>query len=70
MPKLQLKQAVNLLIQSIHSSFDLPSIFTSATTGVGKLLKLDRVEITQYLPEQKIWTPIVEYRDNPTVPSA
>jgi len=67
--KLHLEQAVNLLIQSIHSSFDLSTIFTAATTGVGKLLKLDRVVINQYLPESEIWQPLVEYLDNPAIPA-
>jgi hypothetical protein len=67
--RLQLEQSVNLLLQSIHSSFDLSTIFTAATTGIGKLLKLDRVEITQYLPEHETWTPIVEYLKHQDVPS-
>lgn len=68
--KLQLEQAVNLLTQSIHSSFDLSTIFTAATTGVGKLLKLDSVVIDRYLPESETWQSLVEYRDNPALPSA
>jgi hypothetical protein len=68
--KLQLEQSVNLLLQSIHSSFDLSTIFTAATTGIGKLLELDRVEITQYMPEQEVWTPIDEYLDRRDIPSS
>jgi PAS domain S-box-containing protein len=67
--RLQLEQAVNLLLQSIHSSFDLSTVFTAATTGVGKLLKIDRVQISQYLPDREIWKPLIEYCDSPTIPS-
>ncbi|NJM27890.1 MAG: GAF domain-containing protein [Pseudanabaena sp. RU_4_16] len=62
-PKTYPEQAVNLLLQSIHSSFDLSTIFIAATTAIGKLLQLDRVEIIQYLPDRGIWISIAEYQD-------
>ncbi|AFY73802.1 PAS domain S-box [Synechococcus sp. PCC 7502] len=61
--KLQLEQSVNLLLQSIYSTFDLSSIFTAATTGLGKLLKLDRVEVIKYLPDLETWTSLVQYQE-------
>ncbi|MDX1977815.1 MAG: PAS domain S-box protein [Pseudanabaenaceae cyanobacterium bins.68] len=54
--QLSLEQAVNLLLQSIHSSSQLSDIFTAARLGVSRILQLDQVLIRQFWGELGRWT--------------
>jgi PAS domain S-box-containing protein len=54
------EQALNQLTQAIRRSLDLQTIFGTATQEIEKLLKVDRTQIVQYLPEQKLWVNVAE----------
>ena len=54
------EQALNQLTQAIRRSLDLETIFSTATHEIEKLLQVDRVQIIQYLPEQKLWVNVAE----------
>lgn len=56
----QREQALNHLTQAIRCSLDLQTIFSTATREIEKLLKVDRTQIVQYLPEQKLWVNVAE----------
>jgi PAS domain S-box-containing protein len=54
------EQALNQLTQAIRRSLDLETIFGTATQEIEKLLKVDRTQIVQYLPERKLWVNVAE----------
>jgi PAS domain S-box-containing protein len=54
------EQALNQLTQAIRRSLDLQTIFGTATQEIEKLLKVDRTQIVQYLPERKLWVNVAE----------
>ncbi|HBB31253.1 MAG TPA: diguanylate cyclase [Cyanobacteria bacterium UBA8803] len=54
------EQALNQVTQAIRSSLDLNTIFSTATRKIGELLQVDRAQILQYLPEQKLWVNVAE----------
>ncbi|HEY9829480.1 MAG TPA: GAF domain-containing protein [Stenomitos sp.] len=56
----QREQALNQLTQAIRRSLDLPTIFSTATCEIEKLLEVDCVQIVQYLSEQKLWVSVAE----------
>ncbi len=56
----QREQALNQLTQAIRCSLDLQTIFSTATREIEKLLKVDRTEIVQYLPERQLWVNVAE----------
>jgi PAS domain S-box-containing protein len=56
----QREQALNQLTQAIRRSLDLPTIFSTATCEIEKLLEVDCVQIVQYLPEQELWVKVAE----------
>lgn len=62
--QVQKEEALNRVIQIIRNSLDLSTIFSTAVIDIGELLEVDQVAITQYLPEQQIWVPVAEYRQN------
>ncbi len=64
------ERATHRVIQAIRNSLNLATIFTTATTEIGKLLKVDRAEIVQYRPEQGIWLNVASYRCTPDLPDA
>ncbi|MCL6433214.1 MAG: GAF domain-containing protein [Leptolyngbyaceae cyanobacterium HOT.MB2.61] len=64
------ERATHRVIQAIRNSLDLTTIFTTATTEIGKLLKVDRAEIVQYQPERGIWLNVASYRCTPDLPDA
>ncbi len=53
---LELSIGINVLSQIIHSTYDLSTIFTTATTMIAKLLHMDYVEISEYIPKSQTWT--------------
>jgi PAS domain S-box-containing protein len=68
--KLKRECAINLITQAIRNSLDLDTVFEATVMAIGKLLPVDRVSVTQYLPTRQVWQPIAEYRSSSSVPSA
>lgn len=62
------EQVLNQVTQAIRNSLDLNTIFVTATSEIGRLLQVDRAEIVQYLPEQKIWLNVASYRRSSDLP--
>lgn len=63
------EQTLNYVIQSIRDSIEIDTIFTTTVEQIGRLLKLDRALITEYMPEQKGWVAIHEHTPDPSIPS-
>src|SRR5207237_8309223 len=53
-----------------RNPLDLETIFSTAVEEIGKLLQVDRVVIVEYLPEQKLWLNVADYRASPNLPVA
>jgi PAS domain S-box-containing protein len=64
------EQLLNQLTQAIRSSLDLETIFATAVRKIGELLQVDHAYIVQYLPEQKVWLNVSEYRKSLDLPGA
>jgi PAS domain S-box-containing protein len=64
------EQLLNQLTQAIRSSLDLETIFATAVREIGSLLEVDYAHIVQYLPEQKLWLTVSEYRKSLDLPVA
>ncbi|NJM57300.1 MAG: response regulator [Synechococcales cyanobacterium RU_4_20] len=64
MNQAQKEQALNRVIQEIHKSMDLGTVFFTAISEIGKLLRLDFATIMNYSPQQQIWLPVAEYRQS------
>ncbi|ARV57865.1 hypothetical protein BZZ01_03755 [Nostocales cyanobacterium HT-58-2] len=62
------EQVLNRVIQAIRSTLDLETIFSTAVEEIGKLLQVDHVKISQYLPEKKIWLTLAHYRSRLELP--
>ncbi|NJN29969.1 MAG: diguanylate cyclase [Synechococcales cyanobacterium RM1_1_8] len=60
----QKDQALNRVIQEIHKSMELETVFFTAVSEIGRLLKLDFANIMSYSPEQQIWLSVAEYRQS------
>ncbi len=63
------EQAINRVVQAIHNSLDLDSIFTTATREIGEVLQTDTAYIIQYLPEQGVWVHAAGYLRHPELDS-
>ncbi len=63
------ERTINRVIQSIRNSLDIKTIFSAAASEIARLLDADRAEIVQYLPQQKIWLNVADYRKRPDLPS-
>ncbi|HEY9707758.1 MAG TPA: GAF domain-containing protein, partial [Oculatellaceae cyanobacterium] len=59
------EQALNRVIQTIRSSLDLTTIFSTALSEIAQLLEIDRADIMQYLPQQQLWRLVAEYPQTP-----
>jgi PAS domain S-box-containing protein len=55
------EQAVNRVTQSIRNSLDLTTIFSTAVAEIAQLLKTDRADIMQYLPDRQVWQQVATY---------
>lgn len=64
MNQAQKEQALNRVIQEIRKSMDLGTVFFTAISEIGKLLRLDFATIMNYSPQQQIWLPVAEYRQS------
>jgi two-component system, cell cycle response regulator len=58
----QKEQALHEVIQKIRNSLDLQTIFFTAVSQIGRLLKLDFAYILEYKPEDNIWMSSKGYR--------
>ena len=67
--QVQKEEALNRVIQIIRNSLDLSTIFSTAVTDIGELLEVEQVAIIEYLPEQEVWMPVAEYRQNSEIHS-
>ena len=67
--RVEQEQALSRVVQAIRQSFDLNTIFSTATVEITQLLQVDRSAIVQYLPERSCWMHLAEYRGNPEIPS-
>lgn len=65
----QKEQSLNRVIQAIRNSLDLQTIFNTTTTEIAKLVQADRASIVQYLPNQKLWKNLAEYRQTSDISS-
>jgi PAS domain S-box-containing protein len=63
------EQALNRVIQSIHNSLDLTTIFTTAVSEIGALLQADIAGIMRYVPERKVWLNVASYYRNSDFPN-
>ncbi|MCT7982539.1 PAS domain S-box protein [Laspinema sp. A4] len=66
--KTQQEHLLNQVIQAIHQSLDLSTIFSTATTGIAKLVDFERASIVRYLPEQGVWTHLYSYNNESELP--
>ncbi len=66
--KTQQEHLLNQVIQAIHQSLDLSTIFSTATTGIAKLVNFERASIVRYLPEQGVWTHLYSYNPESELP--
>lgn len=66
----QKEQLVNQLVQAVRNSLDLQTVFANATTAIGEMLRLDRVELVRYQPEHGCWINVCSYRNRPELPDA
>lgn len=57
----QREQALNRVLQAIHNSIDLSTIFSTAVAAIGNLLEAQWVGIVQSLPDEKTWKLLAEY---------
>lgn len=66
----QQEQALKRVFQAIRNSLDLDTIFATATAETANLLKVERVNIFQYVPVGQCWRPVSSYyRDGePDIP--
>jgi len=67
--RVQREQASLQVTQAIRSSFNLKEIFDTATAEIGRLLGVDIVHVTQYLPQAQRWQHVSEYRATAHLPS-
>lgn len=66
--KTQQENLLNQVIQAIHQSLDLSTIFSTATTGIAKLVDFERASIVHYLPQQGVWTHLYSYNKYSELP--
>jgi PAS domain S-box-containing protein len=57
----QQEQILNRLLQSIRSSLDLSTIFSTAIAEVTELLGVHRTSIVQYFPERQCWQTLASH---------
>ncbi len=66
--KTQQEHLLNQVIQGIHQSLDLSTIFSTATIGIAKLVGFQRASIVRYLPEKGVWTHLYSYNTDSVLP--
>ena len=63
------EQILNHLVESIRSSLQLDTIFSTTTQAIANQLQIGRVAIAQYRPAQGGWVHVAEYRLDSSLPS-
>lgn len=66
----QRERLLSRVIQAIHNSLDLSTIFATATSEIGQLLQVERAEIIQYLPAEQLWLNVASFQPEPRDASA
>ena len=66
--KLRQEQALKRVLQTIHNSLDLETIFATATAETAQLLPELDCFVVQYFPSQGIWKHVAEFRHAPNLP--
>ncbi|MBD2355763.1 GAF domain-containing protein [Tolypothrix sp. FACHB-123] len=61
------EQSLNRVIQSIRSSLDLATIFSTTIAEVTELLGVHRTTIVQYFPERQCWQVLATHRQDPSL---
>ncbi|MBD2206713.1 GAF domain-containing protein [Calothrix sp. FACHB-1219] len=62
--KAQQAQTLNRVVQSIRSSLDLTTIFSTTIAEVTELLGVNRTTIVQYFPERECWQVLATHRQD------
>jgi PAS domain S-box-containing protein len=62
-------QALNRVMQSIHNSLDLNTIFTTTVSEIGVLLHADTAGIMRYFPDRQTWLNVATYCQNSDYPN-
>lgn len=64
----QREKALNRVIQAIHHSLDVSTLFATAVRAVADLLETEQTVIAQFLPEQRIWRNVAWYGTRAEIP--
>jgi PAS domain S-box-containing protein len=62
------EKLLNHITNSIRSSLNLDTTFTTAVNEIGELLQVNRISIYQYLPELRVWKQVNGYRKSSDLP--
>lgn len=61
----QKEHTLNEVLKVVRSSLSLPTLFSSVVAKIGRLLRVDRVSIRQYIPQHQSWVEVAEYQSRP-----
>lgn len=64
----QREKALNRVIQAIHHSLDVSTLFATAVRSVTELLESEQTVLTQFLPEQRLWRNVAWHGANAEAP--
>jgi PAS domain S-box-containing protein len=64
--RIQQKQALRRVVETIRNSWDLSQIFNIAAGEISSLLSTDRVDIVEYRPQEEIWITVAVHCLDPT----
>jgi PAS domain S-box-containing protein len=64
----QREYALNQVILAIRNSLDLSTIFNTAVTEIGQLLKVGQANVVQYLESQQVWVYRATYTQTQAMP--
>ncbi len=62
--QIRYEQALSTVIQAIHQSLDLDTIFATTTREITQLLDVTRAAIVRYYPEHGFWQQVARWQDN------
>jgi len=63
------EQALNRVVEAIHHSLDLRTIFSTATAEIAELLGIERTTIMQYRPDRQCWLRLAVYEKGQEIQS-
>ncbi len=64
------EQALNRVVEAIHHSLDLRTIFSTATAEIAQLLGIERTTIVQYQPDRQCWVRVAIYMEGQEIQGA